>query len=393
MQLSIIIPLYNGKKYLKECLESIIRELEDERVEIIVVNDGSTEEVDDIIELYKNHNIKYFKKSHQGVSVARNFGIEASSGKWIMFVDADDYLKKFWYQKVSKYFESTSDGVYFSPIKSNNKEALINSIIGLNNDNAFLITSASKLYRREFIINNGIQFKRGVINGEDQLFNLEFIIKAKKYELVNESIYFYRPNLESSTHTFKEEIFSSCEIYLKELNRILNEHSISKKELYLKCCLKGILCTLINRISLLNLKQQRKYLSYIKYDKNIKDYIQEINIPKINTKQDLIIYLLKKNLYFTAVLMFTGKRKIKKLSSLVAVINEENATSNVDDRDILKEEKRQYLRKKFELLIEIQKRKIKGKMKFKDNSIQNDLNISKLLLRIKKSDIINNKKE
>ena len=172
MNLSIIIPIYNGRKYLKECLASITKEI-DSNIEIILVNDGSTEYIDDIIEIYRNYNIKYFKREHKGVSSARNFGIDKSSGKWIMFVDADDYLLASWYQKISKYLDINSDIVYFSQFKDNgNKEKILDSIIDLNNDNSFLISPTSKLYRREFIINNHIRFKEGVINGEDQLFNL-----------------------------------------------------------------------------------------------------------------------------------------------------------------------------------------------------------------------------
>lgn len=406
MQLSIIIPIYNGRKYLRQCLESIIREIDDE-AEIIIVNDGSTEEIDDIIELYKNYNIKYFKKSNQGVSIARNFGIERASGKWIMFVDADDYLKNFWYQKISKHFNSDSDVIYFTSLKDDNsKETIIDSIIDLKNDNSFMLSPTSKLYRREFVINNGVHFKRGVINGEDQLFNLEFIAKAKKYELVNESIYFYRTNLESSTHTFREEIFASCEIYLEELNRIINEYNISKKELYLEQSVKGVLCTLINRISLLNLKGQRRYISYLKHDKNLRALIKKIKISRIKTKQDLIVYLLKKNLYFIAALMFTGKRVIKRIRNLFIERNEESTTPNISDfqsSNVLNnisliEEKRQYLRKKFELLIETQNRRTKAKAMANDdnkcnyNNVQINLNIPKLLRKRKKSDTINNDK-
>lgn len=405
MQLSIIIPIYNDRKYLRQCLESIIREI-DEETEIIIVNDGSIEVIDDIINLYKNYNIKYFKISHQGVSIARNVGIEASSGKWLMFVDADDYLKNSWYQKVSRHFNSDSDVIYFSPLKNdNNKETVIKSIIGLNNDNSFMITPTSKLYCRELTINNAIRFKRGVINGEDQLFNLEFIAKAKKYEIVNESIYFYRTNLESSTHTFREEIFASCEIYLQDLNRILNENNIFEKNLYLEQSLKGILCTLINRISLLNTKGQKRYISYLKQNRNLINYIKRIKISKIKTKQDLIVYLLKKNLYFTAALMFTGKRMIKRIRNLFIEKNEENTFPNIADFQdsnksnnvLLIEEKRQYLRKKFELLAEAQKRRAKAKKIFENNkysynNVQINLNIPKLLRKRKKSDTINNKR-
>lgn len=405
MNLSIIIPIYNGRKYLNECLESIVKEI-DNSVEIILINDGSPEYIDDIIKKYKNYNIKYFKKEHSGVSSARNFGLKKSSGKWIMFVDADDILTNSWYQEISNYFENNSDIIYFSTLINNdNKEKILDSMMNLNNNNPFMINIASKLYRRKFIFNNKVQFKEGVINGEDQLFNLESIIKAKKYKVVNKNIYFYRNNLDSSTHIFKEEIFSSCCIYLHELKRILNENSILKKELYIEQSIKGILCTLINRISLLNLKLQKKYITILKKDKQLNNYLKNFKISKIKSKHDLIVILLMNNLYYLAISMFVGKKVLKKaIRSLTKKYNKILSLKDIYFRNFNNEtktinithlkERRLYLMQIKALLKEIKRRRaiIEQYNKLNNNDIQINLNIPKLLRNRKKSDTINNVK-
>lgn len=94
--LSIIVPVYNVSKYLAKCLDSLLcQDLKSEEYEIIVVNDGSTDNSGEIAKQYedKNSNIKVVRQENQGLSGARNTGIELAQGKYIQFVDSDDYLE------------------------------------------------------------------------------------------------------------------------------------------------------------------------------------------------------------------------------------------------------------------------------------------------------------
>lgn len=95
LRLSIIVPVYNVSKYLAKCLDSLIcQDLKPEEYEIIVVNDGSTDNSEEISRQYeeKYSNIKVVRQENQGLSGARNTGIKLSNGKYIQFVDSDDYL-------------------------------------------------------------------------------------------------------------------------------------------------------------------------------------------------------------------------------------------------------------------------------------------------------------
>src|SRR5690625_1048731 len=90
---SIIIPVYNKEEYLEDCLESVINQSY-EKIEIIIINDGSTDGSESIIKKWKNkdNRIKYMSQNNQGVAIARNNGIKVSKGDYIYFIDADDYL-------------------------------------------------------------------------------------------------------------------------------------------------------------------------------------------------------------------------------------------------------------------------------------------------------------
>ena len=91
--ISIIVPIYNAEKYLSKCINSLINQTKKE-IEIILINDGSTDRSEEIINNYRDERIKYFKNENQGIGKTRNFGIEKATGKYLMFVDSDDYLKE-----------------------------------------------------------------------------------------------------------------------------------------------------------------------------------------------------------------------------------------------------------------------------------------------------------
>ena len=91
VNLSIIIPCYNSEKYLERCLQSLI--VQKGNYEIIIIDDGSTDNTSIILDRYSVHsNIKIFKQENKGVSSARNFGLKVAQGEYVLFVDADDFV-------------------------------------------------------------------------------------------------------------------------------------------------------------------------------------------------------------------------------------------------------------------------------------------------------------
>lgn len=92
IDLSIVIPVYNVEQYVQECIESVIRQRTKYNIEIIIVNDGATDNSDSIIRKFKDNRIKYIIQENQGLSGARNTGLNVAVGKYVMFVDSDDIL-------------------------------------------------------------------------------------------------------------------------------------------------------------------------------------------------------------------------------------------------------------------------------------------------------------
>ena len=89
--ISIIVPIYNAEKYISKCLDSIINQTKKE-LEIILINDGSTDRTEEIIKKYQDKRIRYFKNKNQGIGKTRNFGIDKAKGKYLLFLDSDDFL-------------------------------------------------------------------------------------------------------------------------------------------------------------------------------------------------------------------------------------------------------------------------------------------------------------
>lgn len=113
--LSIIIPVYNAAETLDRCIKSIIKQTIGENIEIIIINDGST---DDSVEVCKKYvdvdsRIKVISKCNEGVAVARNIGLDNANGEYISWIDSDDYVCDGWFQTIKEAMESEYDLIFF----------------------------------------------------------------------------------------------------------------------------------------------------------------------------------------------------------------------------------------------------------------------------------------
>ena len=113
-KVSVIIPAYNSEKTIKRCIESIILQNRAD-VEIIIINDGSTDETDSICKVLQteHENIIYITKENGGVSSARNSGLSVATGEFVMFVDSDDYVDNNCFDTIDKYIKSNADFYQF----------------------------------------------------------------------------------------------------------------------------------------------------------------------------------------------------------------------------------------------------------------------------------------
>lgn len=215
---TVIVPVYNVEEYLQECLESIINQDYND-IEIILVEDGSTDRSKEICDIYANKDcrIKVVYKSNSGLSAARNTGLDVCSGKYIMFLDSDDYLenKKVISNFVKIFEENNCDLIYgaytgFNDIKHdmriNKKNINISNedienldteeaILKIFDSKSYQCTAYTKIYKRSLIESNKLRFKEGIYH-EDEEWTPRVLIKSSKIYIYKEPFYMrrYRPD-------------------------------------------------------------------------------------------------------------------------------------------------------------------------------------------------------
>lgn len=194
--ISIIIPIYNAEKYLNKCIDSIIMQTY-KNLEIILVNDGSTDTSGTICDNYAatDNRIKVHHKPNGGVSSARNAGIDAAQGEFIAFVDSDDYIDSDMYERLHRRITETNGDICICGVRqiSHKETVLINVpnehemdiekfIENFCNDpyNYFFYIASpySKLYKRDKINNN--RFPNHISYAEDLWFNADYIKICKE---------------------------------------------------------------------------------------------------------------------------------------------------------------------------------------------------------------------
>lgn len=252
--LSIIVPVYNVEKYIEQCIESIINQKEID-FELILVNDGSTDRSLDICKEYKKRNdrIKIINQKNQGVSSARNNGVKLAKGKYIMFVDSDDYLyKDDCLKTIQKNIENKDYDIvmfnmlymyenngekkydYLALFPKIHNEKIFESLI---ESNKLSISPCDKWIKKEFLELNNIFFEYGRKNLEDADWSLNLYLNTNNIKCINEYIYVYRKQRDGSATT-------------KQDSKIINQQ-ISFIE---KWVTRGNKC--------LSNKQIKQYLSY-----------------------------------------------------------------------------------------------------------------------------------
>ena len=236
IDVSIIVPVYNAEKYLKKCLDSLVNQTKKE-LEFILINDGSTDKSEEIIKTYKDKRIKYFKNKNQGIGKTRNFGIEKSSGKYLMFLDSDDYFSndacEILYKEAEKEKADLIVFDYYRVEKGNLNEVKIESFNATNiKDDPNLLLKVNlgpcnKIYKTDLIKNNGIKFEES-LKYEDTLFVVKAIYNAQKIIKLNRFLHYYMIHEKSETTVRDERVFDILKIVDKIRKYLKNDKSIKE---------------------------------------------------------------------------------------------------------------------------------------------------------------------
>lgn len=289
IKVSIIVPCYNVEKYLTACLESLISQTYS-NIEIIAVNDGSTDQTSDILEKYANYSqIKVINQQNTGLSGARNTGIKHAVGEYLCFVDSDDWIENDTIEKAIQSIGNTNeDVVLWGYIKefshssvlqllSSEKEVyseknihlLYQRIVGPVREQLHhpefvdsYITAWGKLYKASIIKKNRIEFvSTKKIGTEDLLFNVQYFAYVKSAVILPDCLNHYRKNNSSSlTSTYKAKLFTQWTLLQDLIWDKIQGNSLLEEAYY-----NRIACTMIG----LGLNELSAELSYKEHKKNI----------------------------------------------------------------------------------------------------------------------------
>lgn len=333
-EIAIVIPFYNGEKYIEQCLNSLINQTY-ENIAIYCIDDGSTDNSKNIVQKFMkaDERIKYYYKENGGVSSARNAGINMVKSKWITFVDVDDTLPENAIQNfisenmnnfdiiigktniVKKGNITTSKNLYEKSHEIMNKNEIYESIFYNKNFTkyTYLDLPFSKLYSTDFIKKNNISFSIGLKYGEDVIFNIKAVCKAKKIKFENKVVYNYNINMESVSNAFDSNLTENYDVFLTELKKVLKElnlYDLHKEEWnyfvfrqLIKYCRKYFFNKNNEKTKEVNKKKFCEILKLDKYAEALKD----IDIQVLTTKQKLIYYFMVKRNYLMLNIMFKLK--------------------------------------------------------------------------------------
>lgn len=225
--LSMIIPIYNVERYLEKCLDTCLKQLY-QSYEIICVNDGSTDQSGSILNRYAKRYpdiIRVFHTKNNGVSMARNIGLENAKGKFVWFIDPDDYIEEDILPDIIKYLDNI-DLLMLPYLEVTDNGKVCNREHGPNASEVVtrsdfkkyaVDNSINRVWKyvvlRSILIDNNILFGEGIVRSEDRAFTFFLKYKIQNYSIYDKVAYYYRLSEHSATRgMIKDDKYNKCMI-------------------------------------------------------------------------------------------------------------------------------------------------------------------------------------
>lgn len=233
--ISIIVPVYNTEKYLKKCLDSLINQTYKD-IEIIIVNDGSTDNSKDILKEYQEkypNIIKYYEKENGGLSSARNYGIQKSKGSYLAFVDSDDYVSPYFIEKMYDFAKkNVYEIVVCDSIKVfNDHEEILKSNPKYSVDDVknYIIShpmACTRLIKKD-LFTDQYMFTIGTYY-EDLCLMPTFVNKTIRIGFLDEALYYYyqRENSIMNQKAFNEKFYDIITVLKHVYETFLNNKNL-----------------------------------------------------------------------------------------------------------------------------------------------------------------------
>lgn len=302
--ISTIVPVYNSTKYINRCIDSLLAaQIEGIQNEVILINDGSTDSSLEICEKYatKHKNIKVISQENQGLSGARNTGLENATGKYISFVDSDDSVSKDYFKVLIPYLDGKYDIIHFGykridrdrshtriPIEKIYNETEIKDLLINTSKNKALWFVWSRIYKTTFLKNNDIIFDEEIKYGEDSVFLVKVYSKLVFFKAINSTLYNYYENEDSLTgQKYKLDLLNKFEIQYKKRKEVKVsdvDNQLLKSDLannYINHSLFALLTNFKNTpIGLNKLNEIKKMRDSIVFEECFKNYNYDWKHPK-----------------------------------------------------------------------------------------------------------------
>ncbi len=218
-KVSVIVPVYNVEKYLRRCLDSIANQ-DFCDFECICVDDGSTDGSGKILDEYAQRDARFVVKhqSNQGVSVARNLGLDCANGEYVTFVDSDDWIERNTYSTAYALAKGKNlDIIQWTFAGNDLRLKVASGAFSIEKDvEYFSASSVDKLIHIDVIKQNGIRFPVGIRLSEDRLFCFECYLNSKLCYFIDKPFYHYESRDSSATRSVTEsEILDEVKVLRK----------------------------------------------------------------------------------------------------------------------------------------------------------------------------------
>ena len=319
---SVIVPVYKVEQVVKNCIESILNQTFTD-FELILVDDGSPDNSGRICDEYakKDDRVIVIHKENGGVSSARNVGIDKAKGKYICFVDSDDYAEMSYLQELVEqmndevkfafccYYKVTESGKRNKVIIPNKTDYFLidkNNIFSIN-DYVVMSQPWNKIFLREIICDNNLKMDESLSIGEDMLFVFEYLSKIidGKFAVVNKPLYDYSSfGEESLLLKYRDNLLDSTVYFNYKMEELVLKLNLPKKEIdsFYNSCFFFFFYVLRNTLkSNLNITKKIKINNKIMKKKDFRYFLEKFNgnmnglYKKCYKKGNyLLIYILEK---------------------------------------------------------------------------------------------------
>ena len=209
-KLTIILPVYNGSASIERCLKSVFKQ-NYPNLEIIIVNDGSTDNseeiISNIIEKAKREDTIYIHKENSGVADTRNYAISIATGEYITFIDQDDIYAENYCSDYMKLVDGSTDIIVGGYVRvDSNENEIYREHLTNETWSKYIVTAPwSHVYKKQFLLDNRIEFLESAI-GEDVYFNILAYAYAENVKICEDELYFWTNNPESVSNSKQAKI-------------------------------------------------------------------------------------------------------------------------------------------------------------------------------------------